>query len=64
MEKIKKYRYLRKMTQKQLAEITGLSQSYINELERGKKKNPSKMTLDKLAQGLAISVSEIIGEKK
>jgi len=51
------------MTQQQLANLSGISQSYINELERGKKKNPSKKTLDKLAKGLEVSVSDILFEE-
>jgi len=48
------------MTQQQLANLSGVSQSYINELERGKKKNPSKLTLDKIAKGLEVSISDIL----
>lgn len=60
MNKIKFYRILRNMTQQQLANLSGVSQSYINELERGKKKNPSKLTLDKIAKGLEVSISDIL----
>ena len=60
MKKLKTLRRRKKLTQKQLAEKAGLSQSYINELERGKKKNPSVVVLDKLANVLEVSVMELL----
>ena len=53
------------MTQKQLAEITGIYQADISRIERGLA-NPSVRTLQRLAQGLGmeISVEFIINERK
>ena len=43
------------MTQKQLAEITGITQSDISKLENGNA-NPSLQTLKKLADGLGMAI--------
>lgn len=50
---IKKYRKQRKMTQDQLSELCGISQDYLSEIERGKKK-PSLETLITIAEKLEI----------
>ena len=42
--------------------LEGLEAKAINELERGKKKNPSMQTLDKLAKSLKVSISDILLE--
>lgn len=60
MNKIKSARLKMRMTQQQLSEKSGLSQSYINELENGKKFNPSIIVLDKIAAGLQVSITELI----
>lgn len=60
MNKIRTVRLIRRLTQQQLSIISGLSQAYINELENGRKVNPSIIVLDKLAAGLQVSVSELL----
>lgn len=60
MVRIRVVRVRQAKTQKQLAEISGLSQSYINELETGKKCNPSMAVLDKLASALQVNVVELL----
>ena len=47
------------MSRKELAQKTGLSQSYIGEIENGTK-NPSLDTIDKYSTVLGISKSSII----
>lgn len=51
------------MTLKQLAERTGLSISYISEIEKGEK-NPSIRTLTKLSLGLDIPLSTFLPESE
>lgn len=63
MHSLKYFRNKTKMTQCQLAEKSGLSQAYINELENGRKLNPSYMVLTKLADALGISTSELFMDK-
>ena len=48
-------RQARNITQKQLAEITGISQADISRLENGNA-NPSLSTLQKIASGLGMRV--------
>jgi len=62
MNNLKAKRLSKKLTQKQLAQKTGLSQSYINELENGRKSNPSATVIFKLADALDVPVSEILDE--
>lgn len=52
---IKYYRNLRKLTQEQLGELSGVSTDYISELERGKKV-PSIKRLDYIAKALNIEI--------
>ena len=63
MNKIKAARLKKNLTQKQLSERTGLSQAYINELENGKKVNPSIIVLDKLAAALGVCLTEILEDE-
>lgn len=63
MNKIKKARLDKNLTQKQLSDMSGLSQAYINELENRKKVNPSIIVLDKIAAALDISVTELLEEE-
>lgn len=60
MNKIRTVRLEKLMTQKQLACYAGISQSYLNELEKGKKKNPSISTLNKIAGGLNVQVNDLL----
>jgi putative transcriptional regulator len=61
--KIKILRKKKKLTQKGLAQKTGLSQAYINELENGKKTNPTYEVLQKIAQALEVPISDILEAK-
>ena len=61
-ENMKKFRKEKKLTQFDLANISGLSRSYIADVERNRY-SPSLDTLNTLAKALEISVSELIGEQ-
>ena len=58
--KIRTLRIKRKLSQSELAKLTGLSQAYINELENGKKNNPTYEVLQKLAKALGVPVSALL----
>ena len=55
-ERIKELREKRKLSQEDLAKVTGLSQSTISQVER-EEKDPSLSTLQKIAQGLNIHIA-------
>jgi transcriptional regulator with XRE-family HTH domain len=61
--KIKEFRTLKNWTKTELARQSGLSQSFINDLESGAKDATSK-TLRKLADALEVSISELLGENE
>lgn len=56
---IKKYRRLKKMTQKNLGDAIGISNTYLSDIEIGRT-NPSIKTLKKIASGLEISYVELL----
>lgn len=57
-DKVKKCRKEKKLTQKQLGELSGLSEITIRKLEAGKS-NPKIETLQKIADGLNVRLSDI-----
>jgi transcriptional regulator with XRE-family HTH domain len=63
MNRIKEIRTSKRITQKQLSLLTGISQSYINELENNKKSNPSLAVLEKIASALRVQVSELLKDR-
>jgi len=60
-EKLKFLRNEKDYTLKQLAQITGISISFISDIENGRRK-PGLDNLEKLAVGLSVSASELIAE--
>ncbi len=61
--KIVYYRMLQGMSQEQLAEKIGISQSYLSKIEKGKyDRNVPFTTLMLIAQALEIDVCELIKE--
>ncbi|WP_028778772.1 helix-turn-helix domain-containing protein [Shimazuella kribbensis] len=60
---IKEIRKKKQITQKQLAEITRLSQSYLSQIESGSRQ-PTLKTLCVLADSLNVSLSLILGERR
>ena len=61
-ERIRDLRERAELSLGDLAEITGISKGYLSQLERGDAANPSVDVLGKLAQGLGVQASELLGE--
>ena len=61
-QKVKQAREERKMSMYRLSKITGISSSYISELESGKYNNPSAEILQKLSKALGVSVSRLLNK--
>ena len=57
---IRNLRQALRLTQEELAKQVGVTQGYIGHLERGLKKNPSLLTLKKLARALGVPVTELL----
>lgn len=58
-DKLKKRRKELELSVYELAEKTGLSATYISNLENEQKKNPSKETMEKIAANLDCNVTDI-----
>lgn len=56
---VRTVRQARGMTQEQLAELSGFSQQYISDLERGRR-NPTIVSLYELAQALGSTPIELL----
>lgn len=56
---VKKYREQSELSQNELAELAGISQSYLNEIENGLK-IPKISTLEKIAKALNICINLLI----
>ena len=52
----------KKITPYRLAKLSGVSQPQISRLLTGENSDPRQSTLQKLAAGLGVSVSELIGD--
>ena len=60
MNKIKRLRKVKGLKQGELAKIAGISQTYLCELEKSRKSNPSKDVLKRIAKALGTSISELV----
>ncbi|HSL85404.1 MAG TPA: helix-turn-helix transcriptional regulator [Bacteroidales bacterium] len=58
-DNIRKYRRSRNLTQKQLGELIGLSNTYLSDMELGRT-NPSIKTLKKIAKAMEISYIDLL----
>jgi len=58
-DNIRKYRRKKNLTQKQLGELLGLSNTYLSDIENNRT-NPSIKTLKKVAKALEISYIELL----
>lgn len=58
---LKEKRKEKKMTLKELADLSGTSASYIQRLENGKRKVPSLAIVQSISEGLGVPYSEILG---
>jgi DNA-binding XRE family transcriptional regulator len=61
-DNLRKYREDKNMTQEQLEELSGISQSMISALETGRIPNPTLATLKALAEQLDITLDELTRE--
>lgn len=61
-ENVRRLRSCRGMTQERLAEVSGFSQQYISDLERGRR-NPTVVSLFDLAQALEATPAELVTQK-
>ena len=59
-EWVRKARLAQGLSQRQLADQSGLSRSYVCDIERGRGAEPSLATLDKLSMALGISRSDLM----
>ncbi len=59
--RVKKIRTEQKISQEDLAELSGLHRTYISSLERGVR-NPTLTTLISLSKGLNIEINEMLKE--
>lgn len=58
---VKKYRILRRYTQKQLAQKAGLTQGYVTALEKtNRTKSPTLKTIEKLANALEVHPFDLL----
>ncbi|QSR35185.1 transcriptional regulator [Marinobacterium iners] len=63
-ENLKNIRKKMKMSQKELAEASGISSAQISRIEKGDQKNPQLETVVSLATNLGVSLEELVfGEK-
>ena len=60
---VRKLRYGLGISQEELAERADLHRSYIADLERGAR-NPTLLTIKKLARGLGVSAADLLSETK
>jgi transcriptional regulator with XRE-family HTH domain len=56
---VRRARVRKGLTQERFAEISGFSQQYISDLERGRR-NPTVVTLFEIAQALSVSHVDLI----
>lgn len=60
-ERLRRLRRLRDMSQTELASKAGMSPSYLSDLERGVRGAPTAPVLEALADGLDVTVDELLG---
>jgi transcriptional regulator with XRE-family HTH domain len=60
LKNLVKIRKKKKLTQRQLAEKSGVSYNTIIKMERGGIKNPKIETVSKLADALSVSIDELV----
>ncbi|EHK54583.1 MULTISPECIES: helix-turn-helix transcriptional regulator [Allomesorhizobium] len=60
---VQRIRQRKRLTQEQLAEISGFSQQYISGLEKGRR-NPTIITIYELASALGVSHTDLVRPDK
>lgn len=58
-DNIRKYRKQKNLTQKELGDLVGISNTYLSDMEIGRT-NPSIKTLKRIAKGLEISYMDLL----
>lgn len=61
---LQEMREKRRLTQAQLAALSGVTQQAISKIENGERPNPGALTLYKLAEALKCSIYDLIIEEK
>ena len=59
-QRIRYFREMKRMSQSELENKTGIKREYLSRLENDKLKNPTRSTLLKLASGLGVSLTNLI----
>src|SRR4051794_11091848 len=60
--RVRYWRLKRGLSQRALADLAGLSQGYVSQVESGTKPIDRRSTLVRLADALQVSVAEIVGQ--
>ncbi|MDS1029178.1 helix-turn-helix transcriptional regulator [Bacillota bacterium LX-D] len=60
-ENLKRIRKAKKISQQELAELSGLSFSMVSKLESGEQSNPTLETIEKISFALGVKPSDLIG---
>lgn len=60
--RVRSWRHKRGLSQRALADLAGLSQGYVSQVESGVKEIDRRSTLVRLADALQVSVAEIVGQ--
>lgn len=60
---LKKWRKARNMTQQKLAEKAGISYVVISKIEQGVSREPTILSVVRLADALGVSLDELVGRK-
>ncbi|WP_042339713.1 helix-turn-helix domain-containing protein [Desulfosporosinus youngiae] len=61
--KIAEFRRAKNLTQKELAEKSGISKSYLKKIEEGHYKRPHVKTLAIIADTLEVELKKLLGEE-
>ncbi|MBU5436391.1 helix-turn-helix domain-containing protein [Tissierella sp. MSJ-40] len=61
-DRIKFFKDKKQLSTKQLSELTGLTAAYLSMIENNKRTNPSKETIEKLANALEVPIEELFKE--
>lgn len=59
---LKKIRKSREMTLKELSEISGISKTYLNDLENLYRINPSEIVKSQISKALKVTIKELEGK--
>lgn len=59
-ERVRKFRLRKRYTLSELSEMTGISKSYLSNIERGIQKNPSLKVLSQIAANLEVSLEDLL----